>query len=136
MFPKFHDIYKEAGLHDSYGYLDDQNGKAFDQTLDRALRGKSRIIQIATWNDYGEGTIIEPTKEFAYRYLESLQRHRAKIDPTFRHTPWELRLPVLLYLLRKRDATLNPRLNAIANILNTNRPAEANRQMTAMRGRK
>ena len=132
VFPKFHDIYKEAGLHDSYGYLDDQNGKTFEQTLDRALHGKSRIIQIATWNDYGEGTIIEPTKEFAYRYLESLQRRRAKVDPTFRHTPWDLRLPVMLYLLRKRDATLAPRLNAIAQLLHANRTAEAKTQLTAL----
>ena len=72
VFPKFHDIYREAGLHDSYGYLDDQNGQTFEQTLNRAWHGKARIIQIATWNDFGEGTIIEPTQEFGYRYLESL----------------------------------------------------------------
>jgi len=90
VFPKFHDIYQQAGVHKSYGYLDDQSGKTFDQTLELAWQSNSELIQIATWNDYGEGTIIEPTKEFAYRYLESLQR-RFAANKKFAHTPIDLR---------------------------------------------
>jgi hypothetical protein len=31
---------------------------------------KPSIIQIATWNDWGEGTVVEPSREFGYRDLE------------------------------------------------------------------
>ena len=104
IFPKFHDIYKEAGLHDSYGYLDDQEGKTFDQTLELAWKSNSRLIQIATWNDYGEGTIIEPTMTFGYRYLEVVQkRMRIQSGKTFPFGPDDLRLPVMLYELRKQS---------------------------------
>ena len=99
VFPKFHDIYQQAGVHKSYGYLDDQGGKTFEQTLEMAWQSNSELIQVATWNDYGEGTMIEPTKEFAYRYLESIQR-RFRADKKFTHTPRDLRLPVILYQLR------------------------------------
>ena len=37
-FPKFHDIYEEAGVRESYGYLDDQEGAVFDETT-RTRRG-------------------------------------------------------------------------------------------------
>ena len=33
------------------------------------------MIQIAIWNDYGEGTVIEPTKTFEYQYLEEVQKY-------------------------------------------------------------
>ena len=95
MFPQFHDIYQQAGVHKSYGYLDPQGGKTFDQTLEMALQSNSELIQIATWNDYGEGTMIEPTKEFAYRYLERLQRLFLS-DKTFSYGPNDLRSPVNL----------------------------------------
>ena len=32
-----------------------------DWPLDRALRSGAPLVQIATWNDFGEGTAIEPT---------------------------------------------------------------------------
>ena len=39
----------------SYGFLDDNNGLTFQTTLRRAMTNSSSIIQVATWNDYGEG---------------------------------------------------------------------------------
>ena len=64
-------------MRESYGYLDDQEGAVFDETLERA-RERASLIQIVTWNDFGEGTIIEPTTEFGYHYLEALQNYRKK----------------------------------------------------------
>ena len=127
VFPKFHDIYQEAGLHKSYGYLDDQNGKTFEQTLELAWQSNSPLIQIATWNDYGEGTIIEPTKEFAYRYLENLQRKFAT-NGKFAYTSWDLRLPIMLHQLRKQytgNKQLTVQLESVSKLLFASRTAEA-----------
>ncbi|MFP6642566.1 MAG: glycoside hydrolase family 71/99-like protein [Candidatus Latescibacterota bacterium] len=102
VFPKFHDIYEEAGLHDSYGTLDDREGETFGETLDRAWESPSRMIQIITWNDHGEGTAIEPTAADGYRYLEAVQRRRMQNHEMFAFGAQDLRLPLKLYDLRKQ----------------------------------
>ncbi len=99
VFPGFRDIYKQAGVSESYGRIDDQNGVTFSETLDLALESDSELIQIATWNDFGEGTVIEPTTNLGYRYVDTLQD---RLSPGF--SPEDLRLPATLYQLRKKLA--------------------------------
>lgn len=104
-FPRFVDIYSEARLHDSYGRIEDNDGATFKATLEQALSSKSRIIQLATWNDWGEGTNIEPCREYGYRDLEIVQNFRRKhVDAGFAPTPADLRLPLRL-LERRREVS-------------------------------
>jgi hypothetical protein len=114
-FPGFHDIYKEAGVSEGYGYLDAQDGETFRFTLDLALSHNPDVIQLITWNDYGEGTIIEPTEEFGYQYLEMVQdARRAMADGDFTFTAEDLRLPIQLFNLRREyagDTAVNARLD-------------------------
>lgn len=118
-YPRFKDIYKEANLHESYGSIEDQGGKTFDQTLDLALKSKSPIIQIATWNDWGEGTQIEPSREYQTRDLEKLQTFRQQhLDPTFTARPLDLQLPYRLLKLRRKDRRPN-QLEEIKNLINS-----------------
>ena len=105
-FPQFHDIYQQAGIHKSYGYLDSSEGNTFEVTFQMALKSSSEIIQVATWNDYGEGTMIEPTKEFGYRYLEFLQAYYIKNHEHPFHKN-DLQLPIKLYQLRKKYQNSN-----------------------------
>jgi len=103
-FPRFHDIYEQAGVHNSYGYIDDQDANTYQETLEMGLQSDANIVQIVTWNDYGEGTIIEPTEEDGYLYLEMTQELRKEyIDPNFPYGAADLRLPVRLYTLRKEN---------------------------------
>ena len=71
--PGFNDYYKEGGSGEGYTKYDDEGGALFDRQLKAAKDAGLKWLQISTWNDYGEGTIIEPTKEFGYRYLTKLQ---------------------------------------------------------------
>ena len=108
-FPGFHDIYKEAGAQPSHGYLDPRNGETFRHTLERALGSGSPIVQVATWNDFGEGTCIEPTREYGYRYLEAIQDTRRRFsDEPFGYRAADLRLPLRIYQLRKTIARSSP----------------------------
>lgn len=100
-FPGFFDIYEEAGVRTSYGYIDAKDGETFRYTLDLALQADASIIQLATWNDYGEGTTIEPTEEYGYQYLEMLQETRSDLDANFTATPNDLRLPMQLLNARR-----------------------------------
>jgi len=101
-FPRFHDIYEEAGVGPSHGRIDDRDGRTLADTLRRALALGSELVQIATWNDWGEGTGIEPTEEFGYRDLETVQEVvRTALDPAFPFRPADLRLPARLLALRR-----------------------------------
>lgn len=111
-YPRFHDIYAQAKVHDSWGTIPDDNGKTFDYTFKLATDAKSPIIQIATWNDWGEGTQIEPSKEFGYRDLEKLQRWQ---KPRFKGE--NLRLPLRLFNLRKGSQPNKKALDEISNHL-------------------
>jgi hypothetical protein len=122
-FPRFHDIYKQAG-RSSYGYIDSQGVNTYTMTLETGLKSKADLVQIVTWNDYGEGTNIEPTEEDGYTFLESTQHLRKKyLEPGFANTPKDLALPVRLYQLRKRhqkDRLLLGQLDAAEDKLFSN----------------
>ncbi|MGC4045375.1 MAG: glycoside hydrolase family 71/99-like protein [Armatimonas sp.] len=100
-FPRFHDIYAEGKAQPALGRIPDDNGRTWTSTLQRALKSNAPIVQLATWNDWGEGTGIEPTQEFGYRDLEVVQRLRGEKA--------DLHLPLRLYRLRQLQ-TGNPAL--------------------------
>jgi hypothetical protein len=74
--------------------------------LNRAAASNASIVQIATWNDWGEGTQIEPCQEFGYRDLEIVQEIR---KPQFGNgvspTPEDLQLPIRLLRRRRRTTS-------------------------------
>jgi hypothetical protein len=115
-FPGFHDIYEEAGQASETRYLDPQGGETFRITLQMALAQQPDVIQLITWNDYGESTSIEPTEEFGYRYLEMVQEARRATDEGFPFTADDLRLPLSLFRLRKQyahDTEVTARLDEV-----------------------
>ncbi|HML23750.1 MAG TPA: glycoside hydrolase family 71/99-like protein [Aggregatilinea sp.] len=121
-FPGFYDIYAEAGVQASYGYLDAEDGETFRYTLQLALDQNPDVIQLITWNDYGEGTNIEPAEEYGYRYLETVQDVRRALPggEDFPYSADDLRLPFEIYTLRKDnygDEAVNADLDAAASAI-------------------
>ncbi|RYG34726.1 hypothetical protein EON81_14815 [bacterium] len=133
-YPRFHDFYKEAGLHDSYGKVEDSDGKTYETTLTEALSTPSDIVQIATWNDYGEGTQIEPTEQLGYRDLETTQRLRRRHLGAMPYSPSDLRLPVRLYKLRKAGVDA-AKTKAISDLLFAGKLKEAAKRLSALENR-
>ena len=115
-FPRFHDIYRQAKVSEGYPRLPDNDGATFRLTLRKALASKPRVVQLATWNDWGEGTQIEPSREFGYRDLEYLQQQwkRTGIDSGFEFQPDDLRLPLQLLALRRSGRVETAELDAAA----------------------
>lgn len=119
-FPRFHDIYALAGVGSSYGYLDDANGRTLTNTLSRAMTNHSAIVQLVTWNDFGEGTGIEPTAEYGFRDLGIVQElRRQHLDPGFPYHTNDLATALRLYNLRQQYGT-NPVISAELNRIFTN----------------
>jgi Glycosyl hydrolase family 71 len=135
-FPRFHDIYAQAGVGSSYGYLSDNGGATFRDTLQRAMTNASEIIQLVTWNDYGEGTIIEPTVQYGYRDLGVVQDFRRQyLDPGFAYSTNDLKLATRFYSLRQQfvsNSIVSAELDrTFSNIVSGNL-AVANQQLAGM----
>jgi hypothetical protein len=104
-FARFHDIYAQAGVAPSYGSLEDANGGTLTNTLARAMTNASALVHLVTWNDYGEGTVLEPTREFGYRDLGIIQDLRRQyLDAGFPYHTNDLAMAYRLYALRKHYA--------------------------------
>ena len=129
-FPRFDDIYKDAGVSDGYPQLPDDSGRTLQSTLRKAVNSNARIIQIATWNDWGEGTQIEPSVEFGFRDLEHLQSLRGSRQKD-RPSVANLRLPLRLLQLRGTVARANDQdaLDQIAQLISSGAIDEARRRL-------
>jgi hypothetical protein len=102
-FPRFHDVYQRSGVRNYWGYLGDRHGETFEETLRHAMTNQSPVVQIVTWNDFGEGTVVEPTEEYGYRDLGMLQDSRRRnLEPGFALGTNDLALAFDMFQLRKR----------------------------------
>jgi len=105
-FPRFHDIYQRAGVRNYWGYLGDRQGEIFRQTLSRGMTNASALAQIVTWNDFGEGSMVEPTLEYGFRDLGLLQDlRRLHLEPGFPLKTNDLALALQFYHLRRAHST-------------------------------
>ncbi|WP_425399540.1 hypothetical protein [Aeoliella sp.] len=92
-FPGF-DVFGGANFE-----IPHDDGQTLASTLNLANLYSSSFdfLQLATWNDFGEGTIFEPTAEFGFAYLLQLQQ--------FTGVPFgeaELQMVYRLYLARNK----------------------------------
>lgn len=111
-FPRFDDIYLQAGVSEGYPQLADEDGATLETTLRKAIQSQASIIQIATWNDWGEGTQIEPSREHQYRDLRLIQKWCRKDNPkdeTTRNS--EFRMPGQILKLRQGKTQTPPELD-------------------------
>jgi len=99
-YPGFKDFYEEGEWGGAKDWeIGHNNGATFDATLAMASNANIDYLQLVTWNDFGEGTMIEPTLEFEYMFLEKLQEFTGV---TYKKDVFEYILK--LYKLRKSKA--------------------------------
>jgi hypothetical protein len=114
-YPGFHDYYVEGGAGSSYFYIPENNGATLNDALGAYDQFKSNLdfLQLATFNDFGEGTIFEPTLENGFKYLVRIQQYTG-----VPYTETDLRNVHRLFTLRKKylnDATKQSQLNTAFN---------------------
>ena len=117
-FPGFDDFYVEGGVGNVVPFnIPHDSGQTLASTLNLAGQhaGAVDFLQLVTWNDFGEGTIFEPTVETGYDYLVQLQQYSGAP-----YTQTELELVHELYLARKEfagDAPVQAELDQVAMLL-------------------
>lgn len=90
-YPGFKSFYTEGGWGTNPFQID-VSLQTFQTTLDLALQSNAPSVQLVTWNDYGEGTMLEPTQEFQFSFLTSLQQKLKVKDLQEKHlnAVWQL----------------------------------------------
>lgn len=127
--PGFDDVYDRPMIH-----LDHREGETLRESFDACMDGPWPLIQLITWNDYGEGTVIEPTHEHGYRLLEVIhEARRSQLGASdFPYTPQDLRLPARLLELRKAGEVDPEILDSIANMLKDGRVENARQALNRL----
>lgn len=97
-YPGFDSFYVEGGWTEGINLwsIDHDQGQTFAETLNYTHHEIADFIQLITWNDFGEGTMIEPTEEFGFMYLQLLQQYTG-----VEYTTNDLNVALDLYLARK-----------------------------------
>ncbi|RYZ97287.1 MAG: carbohydrate-binding protein [Moraxellaceae bacterium] len=72
--PGFNAFYAAGGWGSNPFVINANGTSTYQATLDLAINNNVQNIQLVTWNDYGEGTMIEPTREFGYGFLTYTQK--------------------------------------------------------------
>jgi hypothetical protein len=72
--PGFKDYYGEGGTP-IWDVAEHRNGDFLRERLQLVNSYNPPYLQLVTWNDYGEGTMFEPTREFGYKFLNLVQQY-------------------------------------------------------------
>jgi hypothetical protein len=98
-YPGFKDFYQQGGWGSTLFLLDYNNAGTLQNSLNLAKTSGTNYLQLITWNDYGEGTMIEPTLDFNFTFLQTIQQYTG-----VSYTVTELQLIYKWYTLRKKYA--------------------------------
>jgi hypothetical protein len=112
-YPGFKDFYAQGGAGQSLFTIEHNNGATLNETLNKFTQYSDKVdfLQLATFNDYGEGTMFEPTYEFGFKYLAKIQEFTG-----VPYTEQDLRNVYRLFVLRKKysgNASKTSALNAV-----------------------
>jgi hypothetical protein len=111
--------------------MPDREGKTYRETLDIALSWAKEAVQVPAWNDWQEGTQIEPSKHHGLWDLEATQEARRKIDRSFPFRKEDLHLLWRLYQARKKKSE-PARPDPARKALFSSKPLEAKKVLDAL----
>jgi glycoprotein endo-alpha-1,2-mannosidase len=112
-FPRYHDFYVEGGWGKSYGNVDDKDGQTLAGTIKMATDNNVKHLQFVTWNDFGEGTVIEPTEEDQFTFLKAIQSYTG-----VSYGEEELQMVYNYYLKKKKYASDKDAMETLKKVFN------------------
>lgn len=81
-YPGFQDYYAMGGWGTGLGWtIPHDSTHTLHTTLQLAKQSNLDLVQLITWNDYGEGTMMEPTTEFGHSFLHEIKSFTGASTP-------------------------------------------------------
>ncbi len=114
-YPGFKDFYAPGGWGSTLFVIDHNGTTELQACLEEAKTVNAPILQLITWNDFNEGTMLEPTLEFEYSLLEKVQQYAG-----VSYTKSELQLIFQWYTKRKKyksDVAMEQKLDQVYTAL-------------------
>jgi hypothetical protein len=94
------------------------NGERFRMTWEMTIKNDVAVAQIITWNDWNEGTQIEPCEKYGYKYLEMNKKFAAEFKGVEDNVPDKiLRIPLKIYRARKDASSDKKTLDKISSAI-------------------
>ncbi|MCK5242641.1 hypothetical protein KAR34_09335 [bacterium] len=94
------DSYGTWGWGHGRSIIDRKDGQTYETTWKESLKNQAKWIQLITWNDFAEGSTIEPTKEYGTKYLAITAKYAKQVGN--QHVSISaLDLPRAIYTLKK-----------------------------------
>lgn len=86
-------------------YIPRRDGREYRDQLEESIKHHAGMIQLVTWNDFTEGSSIEPSEEYGEQYLKITAEYANRWTP---NAPYgnDLDLPRKIYDLRIRERHL------------------------------
>ncbi len=122
-YPGFNDYYQEGGVGNVVPFeIPHNNGQTLNAVINQVQSvvgqnpGRIDYLQLATFNDFGEGTMLEPTVETGFSYLQRIQQFTG-----VSYGLSELQLVYDLYSARKQyigNASKQALLSEVSNKIN------------------
>ena len=109
VYPGFNSYYFEGGWSEGVNTWTIGRDNTFNDMLNLSHHEIADFMQVITWNDFGEGTMIEPTLEFGFDNLTTLQQYTG-----VSFTEEDMQAVVRLYNARKKFAE-NDEVQALLN---------------------
>jgi glycoprotein endo-alpha-1,2-mannosidase len=82
------------------------NGELYKYRWQQAINNQFPMVMIPTWDDWGEGSLIQPTVEFGNLYLELTRKYAAQYKGLSEPTG-NLMIPEWIYKIRKSKPDQN-----------------------------
>lgn len=122
-YPGFKDYYIQGGWTNSHlNWEINVSASTLRERLSVVKGLNSNVVQIQTFNDFGEGTMMEPTVELGFSFLNELQ-----LFTGVQYSTKELELVYKYYMLRTKykSTVSDAKTKEIFNLLNSYKVAEA-----------
>jgi hypothetical protein len=98
-YPGFQDFYQQGGWGNTLFTIPFNGTGTLENCVNLAKTSGTSYVQLITWNDYGEGTMIEPTLDFNFTFLQAIQTYTG-----VSYNVTQLQLIYTWYTLRKKYA--------------------------------
>jgi hypothetical protein len=118
VWPGFDDI-AVWGWGDGPRLMPRYDGQLYQNTWQWAIDDNLPVIQVATWNDWFEGTNIEPSVEFGSAYLELTRQGACEFKDINTPTPVDFNIPVWIYRIRDitSDSIVHSDMNTASDFI-------------------